>query len=478
MRAKRSDHRLRRSAIAILFSMVVVACGASDHVHDEIAARNAASSPQPGSGAGMPGSVNEPASGGDDIASSSDPTAGVENDGGADPDAASAGASPHAGGSSGDTSALPPSAGGNGGATDIGVTSDSIKIGGTFMNGGFLDKYSQVTEQAAQAYFNFVNEQGGVHGRTIEFIPCDTAGQAQGTAGCLNKFIDSDKVFAIGPSLDLNLDTVQPTIEKKGLPWVGSSGLYAEEFQSPMMFPSQQKGADVGAMILTFAAQTLGAKTVGVSWVTVGQGPACLDRVKELAPKLGVKVVAEAVNEDVNNGLSSQAEKIRAADPDSVLFCNDPVNTVKFVLAAGSKGYEPPKGWVGGFIAADDVPEAMGRAGVGVYGFSGFDFYNSSSPDVQEYRKVTEHYYPRTFHHFYTQAAYVGAVAMVDALKAVGPELTRQRFLEAMRNMKVTSMGLTFDFGNLGNHTPSGIMLQADENLQWTQVSDRFQAAG
>jgi hypothetical protein len=37
-------------------------------------------------------------------------------------------------------------------------------------------------------------------------------------------------------------------------------------------------------------------------------------------------------------------------------------------------------------------------------------------------------------------------------------------------------MGQTIDFGNL-NGVPSGIMLQADESLQWKQVKDRFQAA-
>jgi branched-chain amino acid transport system substrate-binding protein len=484
----RNRPQLRLLAVAVCVSLMS-ACGASDRVREEVATRSAAplgavpsaaTAGPAGPSAASAASAGATSAGGSagDAGGSLGPVDGDEVSDAAAPvgDVAETPASAGSGGGGSPAAAAPVE--GNGGATDVGVSETSIKIGATFFNGGFLDKYSQVSQQAAQAYFNFVNDQGGVYGRRIDYLPCDTAGQAQGTAGCLNKFIESDKVFAIGPSLDFNLDIVQPTLEENGVPWVGSSGLYPEEFASPFMFPTQLKGADVGAMMLTFAARDLGAKTVGVSWVTIGAGPGCLARVKELAPALGVSVVAEAVNEDVNNGLTSQVQKMSEAEPDAVLFCNDPVNTVKFVQTAGSKGYEPPKGFVGGFVAADDVPEAMGRAGIGLYGFSSFDFYKSDSPDVQQFRQVVEFYYPRTFHHFYTQAAYTGAVALVEGLKAAGPELTRQRFLEAIRGLTVTSMGQTIDFSNLNGGRPSGVMLRADENLRWRQHTDRFEAAG
>lgn len=477
-RRARARRRAVSHAVALLaLTAMVAACGPSDRVREYVATRDAASasSSQGGGPSGLAVDVADPGS-------SSGGTSGVPDataeGGGAD--AGSTGGAAGSGSGGGGASSAPTAApaGGNGGATDVGVTATSIKIGGTFFNGGFLDKYSQVTQQAATAYFRYINDQGGINGRRIEFLTCDTAGQAQGTAGCLNKFIQSDEVFALGPSLDFNLDTVQPTIENAGVPWVGTSGLYAEEFQSPMMFPTQMKGADVGAMIATFAVKDLGAKTLGVSWVTIGAGRPCLERAKQVATSLGASVIVDAVNEDVNNGLTSQVASIQSKKPDAVLFCNDPVNTVKFVQAAGSRGYKPPKGFIGGFVAADDVPEAMGRAGVGVYGFSGFDFYKSDSPDVSQFRQITEFYSPRIFHHFYTQAAYVGAVALVEALKAAGPNLTRQTFLDALRELKITTMGQTVDFANINSREATGIMLQADDNLQWKQVRDRFAAAG
>src|SRR5581483_876726 len=84
-------------------------------------------------------------------------------------------------------------AGGNGGATDTGVSADTIKVGGTFFNGNYLDKYSQVTEQAAKAYFQYVNDQGGIraqdpvhhlrhrgHGRRHQGVPVEAGRPGQG----------------------------------------------------------------------------------------------------------------------------------------------------------------------------------------------------------------------------------------------------------------------------------------------------------
>jgi branched-chain amino acid transport system substrate-binding protein len=280
----------------------------------------------------------------------------------------------------------------------------------------------------------------------------------------------------MGPSLDFNLDTVQPFLASQKLPWIGDSGLYPAEYASPWMFPSQIQGPDVGALIGTFSGRTLGAKTVGVSYLNDVAGPECTDRIKQIGKTAGYEVTVTAQNSQTQGDLTQQVLTMQSAHPDAVLFCNDPVNTIKFVQAAGRINYRPPKGWVAGFVAADDVPQSMGAAGVGLYGFSSFDFYGGDTPGVQRFRQITEHYYPSIFHHFYTQAAYAGAVALVEAMKKAGPHLTRAGLVAAMRTFSDfdTTMGLHLNFADPAARKVSGIMLQADEHLRWKVVSGRF----
>jgi len=475
------------TATAVAMGFIAAACGASPSVVSQVKARDTGATGQVAAATQTNTDTGSAASSSDTggVAAGATASAGTSSSGAtsggtsvagnkvsAGPAAGTAGAQ-----SAGACGAAAP-AGGNGGSTDTGVSDNTIKIGGTFFNGNYLDKYSQVTEQAAKAYFQYVNDQGGICGRKIDFITCDTAGTADGTKGCLSKLADQDKVFSMGPSLDFNLNIVQPTLASDKLPWVGDSGLYGEEFQSPWMFPTQLNGTDVGALIATFAGQTLHVKKAGISLLNDVAGPGCTKRAQQAAQALGYDASATASNGQVETSLDNQVATLQNAGVTAVLFCNDPVNTIKFIQSAQRRGWKPL--FVGGFVAADDVPQAAGSYAAGMYGFTSFDFYKENTPGIQQYRAITENYYPNTFHHFYEQAAYIGAEALVAALRKAGPKLTRGAFLSALKSFTDfdTGMGLHVNFANIGSsQLSSGLMLQADNNLKWQVLTQRFKSA-
>ncbi|TMK89633.1 MAG: ABC transporter substrate-binding protein [Actinobacteria bacterium] len=477
------------TAVLLALALIASACGASPRVTREVEARD-----RNGLATGLQASASGPDSGQlaqGDSGAAAGTAAGATGAGSAGGGTAAAGtrragpAGAAAAGTAGQVAAgacgAAAPAGGNGGSTDTGVSTDTIKIGGTFFNGNYLDKYSQVTEQAVKAYFQYTNDQGGICGRKIQFVACDTAGTADGTKGCLSKLADQDKVFSMGPSLDFNLNIVQPTLAADKLPWVGDSGLYGEEFQSPWMFPTQLNGTDVGALIATFAGQTLHAKKAGISLLNDVAGPGCTKRAQEAAKALGYDASTTASNGQVETSLDNQVATLQNAGVDTVLFCNDPVNTIKFIQSAQRRGWKPANGFVGGFVAADDVPQAAGSYAAGMFGFTSFDFYKSNTPGIQQYRAITENYYPNTFHHFYEQAAYIGAEAIVAALRKAGPKLTRAGFISALKSFNDfdTGMGLHINFANIGNsQLSSGLMLKADNSLNWQVLTGRFKSAG
>ena len=87
--------------------------------------------------------------------------------------------------------------GGGGGASDVGVTDDSITVGAHFpLTGVAAPGYSEIPT-GAQAYFDYVNANGGVHGRKIEYIVKDDGYNPTNTSQVTNELVLQDEIFAM-----------------------------------------------------------------------------------------------------------------------------------------------------------------------------------------------------------------------------------------------------------------------------------------
>jgi branched-chain amino acid transport system substrate-binding protein len=81
-------------------------------------------------------------------------------------------------------------------STDPGITKTSIHIGGTFPLTGVASAYKTIPA-AESAYFAYVNDHGGVNGRTIDFSVVDDAYNPAQTVPAVQKLVEQDKVFAL-----------------------------------------------------------------------------------------------------------------------------------------------------------------------------------------------------------------------------------------------------------------------------------------
>jgi branched-chain amino acid transport system substrate-binding protein len=96
----------------------------------------------------------------------------------------------------------------SGAASETGVTSTTVTIGGTTPLSGPASAYQSVAKGAA-AYFRYVNAKGGVNKRKINYIYKDDGYDPSKTADATRELVQQDKVFAIFNSLgtDQNLAT-------------------------------------------------------------------------------------------------------------------------------------------------------------------------------------------------------------------------------------------------------------------------------
>lgn len=81
-----------------------------------------------------------------------------------------------------------------------GITATSITIGGTHPLTGPASLYRTISA-AESAYFAYVNDNGGVNGRKINYIVKDDAYDPSKTVPLAQQLVESDKVFAVYGSL-------------------------------------------------------------------------------------------------------------------------------------------------------------------------------------------------------------------------------------------------------------------------------------
>jgi branched-chain amino acid transport system substrate-binding protein len=117
-----------------------------------------------------------------------------------------------------------------------GVTDIEIKLGQTMPYSGPASPYSAVGK-AESAYFNMINEQGGVNGRKISLISLDDAFSPPKTVEQTRRLVEEDHVAFIWQSLGTPTNTaIQRYLNDRKIPQLFIS-TFASKFNDPQHFP-------------------------------------------------------------------------------------------------------------------------------------------------------------------------------------------------------------------------------------------------
>src|ERR1700684_103073 len=119
---------------------------------------------------------------------------------------------------------------------DTGATDTEIKIGQTLPFSGPASAYASIGKTQA-AYFNMINEQGGVNGRKINLIQYDDSYSPPKAVEQVRKLVESDEVLFMFQMLGKPSNpAVQKYLNTKKVPQLfAATG--ATRFTDPKNFP-------------------------------------------------------------------------------------------------------------------------------------------------------------------------------------------------------------------------------------------------
>lgn len=325
-------------------------------------------------------------------------------------------------------------------AAEVGVTPNSIKVGTVVDTTGPLTFYGTSIVSSIEAYFKFINSQGGVYGRKLELVQESDNYEPAKSVAALKKLITRDNVFCFISNMGTACVNAQvPILTENKIPLIGptTSGKFLNDPPKRYIFPTLMNYEQSGASIIQFIHQVLKRPNAKIALIgSESLGPLVQSGIQEELKKTGSSLVSNATFQNNEIDFSSHVLNAQKENPDVVILVGIYGQTGKLVLEMNKRGWKPTC-IVNASSADPKLLELAGQAMEEIYVQMNFTMYTDDTPSVIEYRKTVEKYSPGAkLSNFGMWGGYASAELLIDGLKKAGKDLTREKLVEAMETIK------------------------------------------
>jgi ABC-type branched-subunit amino acid transport system substrate-binding protein len=242
-----------------------------------------------------------------------------------------------------------------------GVSSTEIVLGMQLpQTGGASPGYNKI-DDAARAYFDYVNSKGGVNGRSIKLVVKDDEYKAGRTITTARELINNDKIFAFFGSVGTQTHlSVVKDINRRGIPDLFVNSGYSGFYTDPKKYPNTFGGLGtytVEAKILgKYLKEKYPDKKIGILWQSDDFGRNALAGLTASGLKFEAKKTSASFVSGTHGsiGLGTQIGQLKANGVDIVIIAAVSSATAVAYATAAALAYKPTK-WAVISVGADST---------------------------------------------------------------------------------------------------------------------------
>ncbi len=323
-----------------------------------------------------------------------------------------------------------------------GVTKTRILIGHSGPLSGSNQDFGVDTRNGALAYFDKVNQSGGINGRKIELLSLDDANDIKRSAANAVTLAEEKDVLALFGYASATLSVpALPTVVKNKVPFVGPfTGAEVMRKLNPYVFNIRASYADELEKIVEYYTTT-GMKSFAILHYDDAVGTENLHAVEAALTKRGLKPVAVGSVKRNQTEMSEAVARVVKSAPDVVVATTLYRTTADFIKQAKKAGSAAQFASTS-FVGASALAKELGPAGRGVVVAQVVPpFSKSSVPVVKEYQIAIEKKLGKKEYSFTSLEAYIGAKVLGEAIRRAGPNLNRESLLKALDAMQNVDVG-------------------------------------
>lgn len=369
-----------------------------------------------------------------------------------------------------------------------GVTDTTIKLGTSFPLSGPASAYSTITK-GAQAHFEFVNENGGVNGRKIEYEVLDDGYEPPRAVSNSRRLITQEEVFALFNTLGTppNL-AIWDYVNQQEVPHVfiatGATEFGADIEAHPWTIGWQPNYQTEAAALAQYLENEQPDAKVAVLFQNDGFGKDLLGGFEKAIEGTGVEIVARESYEVTDPSVASQVKKLAGSGADAFLNISTPKFAAQAIATVAKSDWKPTH-----MISNVAASKSLVFKPVGLEAATGILAPNylldpsseeaKSDPDYQTYVDAMEKFAPDADPtEAFNVYGWASAATMVAALEKAGEDLTREGFMEAVRSLDteipMLLPGIKVQTGPDDGYPIEAVQIQRFDGENWEAVGDLY----
>jgi len=327
-----------------------------------------------------------------------------------------------------------------------GVTDAEIKIGNINPYSGPASAYGAIG-RAIGAYFDKVNDEGGVNGRKIKYVSLDDGYSPPKAMEQARRLVEQDQVLLIFQSLGTPSNTaIQKYMNEKKVPQLFvATG--ATKWDDPKHFPWtmgwQPSYQAEGRIYAKYILNNVKDAKIAVLYQNDDYGKDYLQGLRDgLGAQAGKLIVAEKSYETSDPTVDSQIIALKASGADTLVLATTPKFTAQAIRKTFDIDWHPTRfiaqlsASVTGVLEPAGPERSKGVMAVSILK-SASDPQWRDDPEYQVWAAFMRKYYPKgDLADQLTIAGYSYAVLFAEVLRRCGDNLTRENLMKVATHLE------------------------------------------
>lgn len=356
-------------------------------------------------------------------------------------------------------------------------TYKTIIFGASLPKTGIMKEWGKSVYTGANAYFNYVNDSNILkNGKKIRFISLDDKYEPELTKDNMNKLLSRSDIFGLFGFVGTpTVKNILPVLEKSEIPFIapftGASFLRDKSKENFINFRSSYK--EEIEKIVDYLIEKKGISKIAVFYQNDTFGEEGYISLIQALSERKLKLHGEGMYKRNTLSIKHAFTEIKEKKPEAIIMVGAYKPNALFIKKA--KNDEDLKDVLFCNISFSDsdqmIKELDFQAQNMVFSQVVPTYTNNKIDVIKEYRYLMKRYFPLEPLGFISLESFLAAKSVVKALNEVEGTLTREKFLEKMKNLeKDTLKGIELKYKN--TQLLNDIYLFKYENSKFVEIEN------